>query len=189
MIMLRFRNKDISLINSQELTKREKKIRDIVSPNFLANFLGRDYENFGLNLKNLHNTLLKCNINLVEENFNFIETITDARGNVYTCDYNDINGNLESLTLPSVETPTGSQQPVYEFTYNSYGQVEEVNSPDKIITRYEYYDDAGNLRQHYWRPGSNGGQNVYWILNRTSREDVRHRVIGMADLRYEFMDG
>jgi len=54
---------------------------------------------------------------------------------------------------------------------------------------FEYFDDAGNRLQHYWNPHSNGGENVYWIINRTGRKDVRDRVIGMASLKYEFMPG
>ena len=68
-----------------------------------------------------------------------------------------------------------------------YRQPTNISLEDAKI--YEYYDDAGNLKQHYWNPGSNGGQNIYWILNRTSREDVRHRMIGMASLQYEILDG
>ena len=53
---------------------------------------------------------------------------------------------------------------------------------------FEYFDNAGLRQQHYWNPNTNGGENVYWLLNRTTREEARDRVIGLASLRYAFTD-
>ena len=64
MIMLRFTNNDIKSLTLEELSKREQKIRELVSPNFLANFLGKDYKIFGLNINSLEKTLLNANSSL-----------------------------------------------------------------------------------------------------------------------------
>ncbi len=53
---------------------------------------------------------------------------------------------------------------------------------------FEYIDDAGINRQHYFNPGSNGGNNPYWVLNRIQSVDNRERVLALASLRYEFSD-
>ncbi|GJM28044.1 MAG: SusC/RagA family TonB-linked outer membrane protein [Cyclobacteriaceae bacterium] len=53
---------------------------------------------------------------------------------------------------------------------------------------FEYIDETGTPRQHYWNPNTNGGENVYWMINRTSAEEIRNRVIGLASLRYQFTD-
>ena len=53
---------------------------------------------------------------------------------------------------------------------------------------FEYFDAAGTRLQHYWNPHSNGGENVYWMINRTEREEIRDRIIGLASLRYKFTD-
>jgi TonB-linked SusC/RagA family outer membrane protein len=53
---------------------------------------------------------------------------------------------------------------------------------------FEYFDEAGILLQHYWNPNTNGGQNVYWMLNRTIREEKRDRIIAMGSLRYMFTE-
>ncbi|MFA5292200.1 MAG: LamG-like jellyroll fold domain-containing protein [Phycisphaerae bacterium] len=74
-----------------------------------------------------------------DENFSLVNTITDARGNVTIFNYNQSNGNLESIALPQVPTPDGNQSPVISFTYNSFGQVETAAAPDGIVTRYVYY--------------------------------------------------
>ncbi len=53
---------------------------------------------------------------------------------------------------------------------------------------FEYIDATGTPRQHYWNPNTNGGENVYWMINRTNREEVRNRVLGLMSLRYQFTD-
>lgn len=52
---------------------------------------------------------------------------------------------------------------------------------------FEYVDPStGRLRQNFWNPGSNGGQNPYWIKNRVLARDDRDRVTGFTQLSYEF---
>jgi TonB-linked SusC/RagA family outer membrane protein len=51
---------------------------------------------------------------------------------------------------------------------------------------FDYVDPStGRLRQNYWNPGSNGGQNPYWIKNRILAEDQRNRVTGFGSLTYQ----
>ncbi|RLD35195.1 MAG: SusC/RagA family TonB-linked outer membrane protein [Bacteroidetes bacterium] len=54
---------------------------------------------------------------------------------------------------------------------------------------YQYYDNDGNLLQHYWNPHSNGGENVYWMLNNTGTFDNSDRIQALASLKYEFFPG
>ena len=54
---------------------------------------------------------------------------------------------------------------------------------------YEYFTDSGVQRQHYWVPGSNGGANPYWTLNRNTRAGTDDRIILLSSLTYEFVDG
>lgn len=59
MIMLRFSNRDIQDLSLIELSSREDAIREIVAPDFLANFVGRDYKTYGLKINELENTLIQ----------------------------------------------------------------------------------------------------------------------------------
>lgn len=68
-----------------------------------------------------------------------------------------------------------------------YRQPKNISLDD--AKNYEYYDDAGNLLQSYWNPHSNGGENVYWMQNRTGRYNQRDRVLALGSLKYEFFDG
>ena len=38
------------------------------------------------------------------------------------------------------------------------------NISNEAASDFEYYDNDGNLLQHYWNPHSNGGENSYWML-------------------------
>lgn len=59
-VMLRFSNSDIDQLSLNDLSIRENMIREIVSPDFLANFIGKDYSRFGLQVENLQKTLLNA---------------------------------------------------------------------------------------------------------------------------------
>lgn len=56
------------------------------------------------------------------------------------------------------------------------------------VSQFEYTDASGRNRQHYWNPGSNGGANPYWTINRNTNQRDVDRIVGLASLRYEFTD-
>ncbi len=68
-----------------------------------------------------------------------------------------------------------------------------LRQPSNISTQeaqtYQYFDNSGFLLQNYWNPHSNGGENPWWIVNRIPYDETRDRVLGMASLRYELLDG
>ena len=52
--------------------------------------------------------------------------------------------------------------------------------------KYDYIDpSSGKLRQNYWNPGSNGGENPYWTKHRIIANDVRDRVTGFGSITYQ----
>ncbi len=52
--------------------------------------------------------------------------------------------------------------------------------------KFDYIDPStGKLRQNYWNPGSNGGENPYWTKYRIMSEDQRNRVTGFGSLTYQ----
>jgi len=76
-VILRFTNIDLEQLTLSDLTMREVAIRNIVKPNYIANFLGRDYEHFGLNIKKLTTTLHNCFNSLDVESIIFNPTYQD----------------------------------------------------------------------------------------------------------------
>ncbi|MEZ4825524.1 MAG: SusC/RagA family TonB-linked outer membrane protein [Bacteroidia bacterium] len=54
---------------------------------------------------------------------------------------------------------------------------------------FEYTLPSGRVRQNYWVPGSNGGANPYWTINRATNARTNDRVIAFTSLRYEIAEG
>src|SRR5690554_2865814 len=57
------------------------------------------------------------------------------------------------------------------------------------ISDFEYFDEAGTLRQNYFNPLSNGGANPYWTINRNLRTNTNDRVVAFSSLTYELAEG
>lgn len=54
---------------------------------------------------------------------------------------------------------------------------------------YEYTDDNGNIRQHFWAPNNSSlAQNPFWIMNNVVRNDKRDRLLGFVSAVYHFTD-
>lgn len=56
------------------------------------------------------------------------------------------------------------------------------------VEKFEYTNQNGLLRQNFWNPGSNGGANPYWTINRNLNENESNRVLGLASATYDFTD-
>ncbi|HLR33337.1 MAG TPA: TonB-dependent receptor, partial [Fodinibius sp.] len=54
--------------------------------------------------------------------------------------------------------------------------------------KFEYTTPEGVNRQHFWQPGSNGGANPYWTMNRNLSENVSDGITALASLTYDFTD-
>ena len=57
------------------------------------------------------------------------------------------------------------------------------------ISNFEYIDASGAAKQNYFNPGSNGGANPYWPLNRNLSKDTFDRIIAFTSANYEISEG
>lgn len=57
------------------------------------------------------------------------------------------------------------------------------------IEDFEYTTPTGAIRQNYWNPGSNGGANPYWTINRNLRANTNDRVVAFTSLTYQLAEG
>ena len=65
-------------------------------------------------------------------------------------------------------------------------------TPRNIRTRdfenYQFINDQGKLRQHYFLPQFNGGGNPYWTINNVLNPRLDERVLGLLSLKYNITD-
>lgn len=102
---------------------------------------------------------------------------------------NQVNSKLKlEAKLNFIRQDIGNQLAQGEDFSNpvrhAYRILPNIRSQDLEI--FEYKDASGNTKQHYYNPGSNGGANPYWTINRNVRQNSSDRIIGLAALTYQF---
>jgi TonB-linked SusC/RagA family outer membrane protein len=160
-----------------------------------------NFEDFFQTGYNIANTLaLTAGNEKVRSLFSYTNTISQGiveHNNLRRNNFNlRIDGNLTDKFSFDTKLTYFSQR-----VDNRLATGDDYNNPMRAIYRqpsnisleqakdFEYLDNAGIPLQHYWNPGTNqGGENVYWMLNRTIRDEKRDRIIGMGSLRYQFTD-
>jgi TonB-linked SusC/RagA family outer membrane protein len=65
-----------------------------------------------------------------------------------------------------------------------YKQPRNIRTQD--FQHYEFVNDEGKVRQHYFLPRFNGGGNPYWVANKVLSPQLSERVIGLLSLKYDF---
>lgn len=53
---------------------------------------------------------------------------------------------------------------------------------------FEYFDELGNRKQSYWRPGSTYLSNPYWKMNRQLFFEQKIKLLGLITAKYKFTD-
>ena len=73
---------------------------------------------------------------------------------------------------------------------NPWRQVYRIptNISVQDLKEFEYTAEDGSVRQNFWLPGSNGGANPYWVVNRNLSEQFVNRILSYASLTYNFTD-
>lgn len=132
----------------------------------------------------------------------FSYTFTDAAGTVPNNELSRHSLNLRLTNKLSDRITLDSKiNYIRQHLDNALPQGENFANPNRHayriprnirtedISQFEYTTPTGLVRQNYFNPGSNGGANPYWTINRNTREDRNDRIIAMTSLRYELLDG
>ena len=53
------------------------------------------------------------------------------------------------------------------------------------LENYQFINEEGKLRQHYFLPGFNGGGNPYWTINNVINPRLSERVLALLSLKYQ----
>jgi TonB-linked SusC/RagA family outer membrane protein len=158
----------------------------------------KDYFRRGNNLS----TNLQVAINNGKSNAAFSYTFTDASGIVATNNLRSHNVNFRFGSQLSKKLTLDSKVNVIRQNFtNQFATGENFDNPMRYlyvlernirtvdIEHYEFLNEAGQNRQHYWRWNDNGTGNPYWSRYRVQRPEFRQRVISMISLKYEILDG
>lgn len=129
----------------------------------------------------------------------FAYTRVDATGII---DNNKLTRNTLNLRLTGKVSPKlsydskvtylkqdiGNRQYTGEAYQNNQRHILRIprNISLEQAQKYDYIDpSSGKLRQNYWNPGSNGGENPFWTKNRIISQDDRDRVTAFGSLTYQ----
>ncbi|WKN41880.1 SusC/RagA family TonB-linked outer membrane protein [Tunicatimonas pelagia] len=69
-----------------------------------------------------------------------------------------------------------------------YAYILPRNVRTQDLEYYEFTNDAGQLRQHFFVPRSNEAGNPYWTANNVQRPRVNERTLGLLSLKYQITD-
>ena len=69
-----------------------------------------------------------------------------------------------------------------------YAYILPRNARTQDLENYQFTNQAGQIRQHFWAPKFNGAGNPYWTINNVTRPQLRERVLGLVSLRYKITD-
>ena len=64
-----------------------------------------------------------------------------------------------------------------------YKQPANIKTED--VSVYEFTDNEGVNRHHFWQPGLNAPSNAYWMLHNVTNDVLEERVIGLISLKYD----
>ena len=159
-----------------------------------------NFEDFFRTGYNIANTLTLTGGNdMIRGLFSFTNTISEGIVPTNGLERNNFNlrfdGNLNDKLSFDAKVTYFTQT-----VNNRLSTGDDFNNPMRAIYRqpsnisledaknFEFFDANGVRKQNYWNPGTNGGENIYWMLYRTIREEKRDRVIAMGSLKYQFTD-
>ncbi|MGD1890119.1 MAG: SusC/RagA family TonB-linked outer membrane protein [Cyclobacteriaceae bacterium] len=69
-----------------------------------------------------------------------------------------------------------------------YAYILPRNLRTQDLEYFQFTNDAGQLRQHFYVPRSNEAGNPYWTANNVKQPRVNERILGMLSLKYQITD-
>ena len=157
----------------------------------------KDFFRLGHNLA----TNLSVNINGEKSNVFLGYTLTDAGGIIPN---NDLKRHSLTARITSDLTDKLKVDSKINYIRDNFSNVLAVgegfdnplrylykiprNIRSEDLEHYEFINDEGKLRQHYFLPGFNGGGNPYWTINHVLNPRLDERVLALLSLNYQVTD-
>ena len=150
-----------------------------------------------------HNLATNIGVTTRGENINsyLSYTFTDASGIIPNndLDRHNVNARMTS-TLFNKLTIDAKINGIRERIDNRPATGEGFLNPVRAINKmppnirsadaqqFQFIDDAGLLRQHYWTPNNNEPHNPYWTINNTTDDILMDRTLAMLSIGYDITD-
>ncbi len=177
-------------------------------PNYLAS-VGGTYpftaqpDNVRDFFQNGHTIAVSAGVNIKNENSNtnINYTNTDGKGIVPENNLNRHYLNIRNTTTLfdklTVDTKVNYIRSNFSDVLTSgesfdnparYAYILPRNLRTQDLEYYQFTNDEGQLRQHFYVPRSNEAGNPYWTANNVQRPRVNERVLGMLSLKYQITE-
>ncbi|WP_201799536.1 SusC/RagA family TonB-linked outer membrane protein [Zobellia amurskyensis] len=157
----------------------------------------KDFFRTGVNLT----SNISVNINNEKSNTFLSYTNTDAEGIMPNNDLTSHNlsarSNVKITDRLSLDTKLNYIKQEFSNVLTTgedfenplrYAYILPRNIRSSDIQHYEFTDNAGLLKQHYYLPDFNGGGNPYWQSYNVTKPRTVERVIGLLSLKYQITD-
>ena len=153
--------------------------------------------------QNGHTIAVSAGVNINNENSNtsFNYTNTDGKGIVPQNDMNRHYLNVRNTTTLFDKLTTDVKVTYIRSNFSDvltsgesfdnparYAYILPRNLRTQDLEYYQFTNDAGQLRQHFYVPRSNEAGNPYWTANNVQRPRLDERVLGLLSLKYQFTD-
>ena len=95
----------------------------------------------------------------------------------------DAKVNFIRQNIDNVQTTGGAYENSIRALYKM-----PVNIQTADVSVYEFTDNDGVNKQHFWQPGNNAPSNAYWTLHNVTNDVLDERMIGLLSLKYQITD-
>ncbi|WPP48627.1 SusC/RagA family TonB-linked outer membrane protein [Catalinimonas niigatensis] len=153
--------------------------------------------------QNGHTMAASVGVNIKNENSNtsFNYTNTDGKGIIAQNNLNRHYLNIrntttlfDKLTLDAKVNYIRSNFSDVLFSGENfdnpmrYAYILPRNIRTQDLEHYQFVNEAGQTRQHFYVSRSNEAGNPYWTVNNVKRPQVNERVLGLISLKYQVTD-
>jgi TonB-linked SusC/RagA family outer membrane protein len=117
------------------------------------------------------NDLTRHYLNIRNTTTLFDKLTVDAKVNYIRSNFSDVLVSGESFDNPA-----------------RYAYILPRNLRTQDLEYFQFVNDAGQLRQHFYVPRSNEAGNPYWTVNNVKNPRVNERILGLLSLKYQITD-
>ncbi|WKN32668.1 SusC/RagA family TonB-linked outer membrane protein [Porifericola rhodea] len=153
--------------------------------------------------QNGHTMAVSVGVNIKNENSNtrFNYTNTDGKGIIPQNNLNSHYINIRNTTTLFDKLTVDAKVNYIRSDFSDvlfsgenfdnplrYAYILPRNIRTEDLEHYQFVNEGGQLKQHFFVPRSNEAGNPYWTVNNVKRPRITERVLGLVSLKYQITD-